>query len=368
MNANFRFAVISDPHIALPHTVWDNPNRFHLVEISIPAFEHILEQLTPLNLDFLLMPGDLTQHGESDNHAWLIHRLSQLPFPVYVVPGNHDIIALDPSSQTIGLEDFPRLYQSFGYGDACHPYYLQEVLPGVQLIGLNSIAFDPSGQQVGMGYLDPEQVSWLEEVLPRVQDQFVMVMVHHNVLEHLPGQTRNPLGRRYMTKNAPKLLKLLHNAGVQLIFTGHLHIQDIAQQQALYEITTGSLVSYPHPYRVIDYFTDSRGRPSLKITSSQVTALPGWPTLQETSRQWMSDRSFPFMMKLLTSPPLNLPTQQAEILALDLKDFWPTISAGDPLFNFPHFPPNPRQYFERFSALDPEGQPQLIDNFATLRL
>ncbi|MDJ0707037.1 MAG: metallophosphoesterase [Leptolyngbyaceae cyanobacterium MO_188.B28] len=368
MNANFRFAVISDPHITLSHTVWDAPNRFHLVEVSIPAFEHILEQLLPLNLNFLLLPGDLTQHGESENHHWLINRLGELPFPVYVVPGNHDIIASDPGPQTIGLKDFPHLYESFGYSDPTQPYYRREIFPGVQLIGLNSIAFDANGHQLGMGYIDAAQLSWLEETLPTIQDQLVMVMVHHNVLEHLPGQTRNPLGRRYMTKNAAKLLKLLHKAGVQLIFTGHLHIQAIAQQQSLYEITTGSLVSYPHPYRVIDCFTDPHGQPSLKVASHQVTALPGWPTLQKTSHQWMSDRSFPFMMKLLTSPPLNLPTQQAERLAPDLKDFWPTIAAGDPLFDFPHFPPAPRQYFERFSALDSEGQPQLIDNHATLRL
>ena len=82
----------------------------------------------------------------------------------------------------------------------------------------------------------------------------------------------------------------------------------------------------------------------------------------------MSDRSFPFMMKLLTSPPLNLPPQQAERLAPELKNFWPTIAAGDALFDFPHFPPAPRQYFERFSALDSEGQPRLIDNCATLKL
>ncbi|MEO0868234.1 MAG: metallophosphoesterase, partial [Cyanobacteria bacterium J06642_11] len=36
-----RFAVVSDLHIALPHTVWDSPARFHLVEVSVPAFEQI---------------------------------------------------------------------------------------------------------------------------------------------------------------------------------------------------------------------------------------------------------------------------------------------------------------------------------------
>lgn len=78
----FRFAIISDPHIALPHTIRQIPNRFHLVEVSIPVFEAILADLAEADLDFLLLPGDLTQHGERENHEWLVNRLRQLPFPV----------------------------------------------------------------------------------------------------------------------------------------------------------------------------------------------------------------------------------------------------------------------------------------------
>jgi 3',5'-cyclic AMP phosphodiesterase CpdA len=67
-------------------------HRFHLVgKLEHSALELILEHLKQQNIDFLLLPGDLTQHGERDNHAWLQERLSQLPFPVYVVPGNHDV-------------------------------------------------------------------------------------------------------------------------------------------------------------------------------------------------------------------------------------------------------------------------------------
>ncbi|MGH2413540.1 MAG: metallophosphoesterase, partial [Microcystaceae cyanobacterium] len=42
MISNFRFAVVSDLHLALSHTIWNHPSRFHLVEVSIPAFESVL--------------------------------------------------------------------------------------------------------------------------------------------------------------------------------------------------------------------------------------------------------------------------------------------------------------------------------------
>ena len=120
---NFRFAVVSDLHIALPHTVWDHTNRFHLVEVSIPALEVTLSHLNQLDLDFLLMPGDLTQHGEPENHTWLAERLAQLPFPVYVIPGNHDVPVAMSDGYSIGLTEFPHYYRKFGYQNPDQLYY-----------------------------------------------------------------------------------------------------------------------------------------------------------------------------------------------------------------------------------------------------
>lgn len=363
---DFRFAVVSDLHIALPDTIWDHPSRFHLVEVSIPAFEIVLQRLERMELDFLLIPGDLTQHGEPANHTWLAERLAKLPYPAYVIPGNHDVPGLLPTAQAIGLSDFPHYYSKFGYHDPSCLYYTQRILPGVRLIGLNSNQFDPQGNQVGR--LDAEQLDWLQQVLTNLEDELVLVMIHHNVVEHLPGQSRHVLGRRYMLENAAVLRPLLQQAGVKLIFTGHLHVQDIACDQGLYDITTGSLVSYPHPYRVLHFYTDNRNQQYLQIESDRVEAVPGWSTLQQTSRQWMGDRSHPFMLKLLTQPPLNLPLLEAEALVPSLRYFWADIADGDALFDFSHFPPAARRYFETFSALSADGSPAFIDNFTTLKL
>lgn len=368
MTLNFQFAVISDPHIALPHTIWDNPQRFHMVEVSIPALEQSLDRLAQLDLDFLLMPGDLTQHGEVDNHAWLSDRLAQLPYPVYVVPGNHDIVTRSPTQIAIGTADFPRYYQKFGYTNPDQIYYTHEILPGVRLIGLNSIAFDSDGTQLSMGYVDDAQLHWLKTVLAEATDEFLIVMIHHNVIEHLPGQARHAMGRRYMLDNASTLLPMLQAAGVKLIFTGHLHVQDIASWQGIYEITTGSLVSYPHPYRVLQIRDETDNSFRLRIETDWITSVPGWDNLQHLSREWMGDRSFPFMMRLLTHPPFSFPIEEAEQLAPYLRYFWADIANGDSLFDFPQFPEKARQYFKRFGAIDSLGEPTFIDNHTTLNL
>jgi 3',5'-cyclic AMP phosphodiesterase CpdA len=368
MSLDFQFAIISDPHIALPQTIWDHPSRFHLVEVSIPALEQVLERLEQFDLDFLLLPGDLTQHGEPENHAWLATRLEQLPYPVYVVPGNHDVVERSPTERSIGLTDFPMYYQKFGYDRAEQLYYSHQILPGVRLIGLNSNYFDTEGKQIGTGRLNEVQLAWLEDVLTGTGEELVLLMIHHNVIEHLPGQAYHSLGRRYMLDNAADLLPLLSAAKVPLIFTGHLHVQDIAYSQGIYEITTGSLISYPHPYRVLHFHQDDQGNQWLQIESDRILSVPDFPDLQSISRNWMGDRSFPFMLKLLSQPPLNLPLSEAESLALDLRYFWADIANGDAIFDFPHFPPHVRRYLNKFSALDERGMPTLIDNQTTLSL
>jgi predicted MPP superfamily phosphohydrolase len=357
---NFRFGVISDLHITLPHTIWDGPNRLHLVEVSIPVFEAILERLAGMDLDFLLLPGDLTQHGEPENHAWVVDRLRQLPYPVYVIPGNHDIPTLEADHQSVGYAEFPSLYREFGYQQTDRHYYSQLIQPGLRLIALNSNTFDASGTQVGR--IDPAQMRWLSDTLDAVQDEYVIVMVHHNVIEHMPGQAQDPLGKRYILENADEFRRVLRSAGVQLVFTGHLHIQNIAQQGDLYDITTGSLVSYPHPYRVMQFATDGLGQQTLRVESDRVESVPDWETLIDYTRDLMHDRSESYMLQLLIGEPWGLSKREAVKLLPHLREFWATFAAGDAQFDLPQLPPLLRTHFERFSSV------QQWDNQATIQL
>jgi 3',5'-cyclic AMP phosphodiesterase CpdA len=365
MIPNFRFAVVSDLHIALPHTIWDHPSRFHLVEVSIPAFESVLEHLTQIDLDFILLPGDLTQHGEPDNHNWLQERLAKLPFPAYVIPGNHDVPVVEANSQSIAAKDFPKYYRKFGY-DNDELYYTRSILPGVRLVALNSNTYDEQGNVKGR--LCEQQLQWLEKVLSQTKNELVLVMIHHNVVEHLPNQSRHPIANRYMLENASELLKVLQRYQVKLVFTGHLHVQDIAEENGVYDITTGSLVSYPHPYRVFEYRRDELGNNRLQILSYRVESLLEYPNLQSYSRAWMGDRSFPFLVKLLTLPPLSLPVSKAEELAPIYRDFWASIAEGDAIFDYPEWTNEVNNYFNTYAAVTKDGYPALIDNNISLFL
>jgi hypothetical protein len=89
----------------------------------------------------------------------------------------------------------------------------------------------------------------------------------------------------------------------------------------------------------------------------------------------MGDRSFPFLIKLLTHSPLNLPLSQAKKLAPSLRDFWATIADGDAVLDYPQFPLEVRRYIQTYSA-SAQSNPAiaagetltLIDNNSTLLL
>ena len=359
---NLRFAIASDLHIALPETIDESATCFHLTQYSIPALESVLQKLEAFDLDFLLLPGDLTQDGEKVNHSWLQRKLESLPFDVYVIPGNHDVPQQQGNSTIIAYQDFPLYYSQCGYQQHTHNLdYTCELAPNLQLIALNSNHFDAEGRQRGL--LKDEQLQWLEENLKTLKNKMVMVMIHHNVIEHIPDQTNHILGKRYMLDNAVQLRSLLKQYGVKFIFTGHLHIQDIANDEQLYEITTGSLITYPHPFRILHLDHNA-----LTIESHQVTTLEQIDNFAGFSQQWMSDRSFPFMIKMLTSPPLNLSFGEAKEYAPHLKDLWSNIAHGDQLLDFPDLPVEVNNYFKQFGAVDDDGNPQLIDNNLEIEL
>jgi hypothetical protein len=170
-----------------------------------------------------------------------------------------------------------------------------------------------------------------------------------------------------MLDNAPALLKILKQAGVNWYLRVTYTFRMWPTMRGL-RYHNGSLVSYPHPYRIFEFRTDEQGQQWLQIESHRVTSVPGWENLPQKSRELMGDRSHPFMLKLLTAEPLNLPLADAEKLVPSLRYFWANIAAGDSLFDFPEFFPEARRYFEAFSAISSDGEPALIDNHTTLLL
>lgn len=210
--------------------------------------------------NYLLLPGDLCENHLED-HLALARKLRAFKkrsgIEVFVLPGNHDIKAVD-SPDGFDLGDFLKIYAPFGYdkalvrraGDAS---YTAELDDTYRLLAIDGCVHGTSDSLV-----TPELFAWVEAQLraAREDGKRLIAMTHFNVLEHymLEGFADGSLcidGHR-------RLATALADGGVKYVFTGHGHANDIAYTQTkqgnkLFDIETGSLITYPLAWREVTF-------------------------------------------------------------------------------------------------------------------
>jgi hypothetical protein len=95
------------------------------------------------------------------------------------------------------------------------------------------------------------------------------------VLEHFPGEAK--YFKEYLLADWDPMAICLTYYNVKCVFTGHFHAQDIVTRQYrggfLFDIETGSLVTYPSPYRIVEITADQK----MLIRTRHVTAIPSHP-------------------------------------------------------------------------------------------
>lgn len=301
-----RFAIFSDPHYFDPalgttgsaFEAYLNNDR-KLLRESPELLQAAITDIVQDSPAFVLVSGDLTKDGEASSHAQVVSYLQQLKaagIQAYVIPGNHDILN-GQSDRYLGdqtervpnvtADEFASLYADFGYNQALQRdpnslSYLAEPTPGLWLLALDSCRYrdnqEGKEETVG-GRFSPATLQWIEDTLAEAarQNKAVIVMMHHGVVPHFSTEAKD-FGD-YLVENYAAVARLFAAYNVRMVFTGHFHAQDISQaiepgNKILYDIETGSLVSYPDPYRLV---TISAAQEAT-ITSKQITAIPSHPT------------------------------------------------------------------------------------------
>jgi UDP-2,3-diacylglucosamine pyrophosphatase LpxH len=297
------FAVLSDPHLYDGETLGTDGEEFQaylaqdhkLLVDSGEILSAAIDALKAKSPDFVLVSGDLTKDGERVNHQLMAEHLAALEnggVAVYVVPGNHDINnphALSYLSRpaeavaTVTPAEFKQIYADFGYDEALYfdensLSYIAEPVKGVWLFALDSCNYADNlgqGSPTIAGAFSDATLTWILERLEeaRTKGKVVFGMMHHGILEHFTGQSvQFP---EYVLQNWQNVARQLADSGLHLLFTGHFHANDIVRydfdDSALFDVETGSLVSYPSPYRMVDFDISNQ---SLAIHTEYVTTIP----------------------------------------------------------------------------------------------
>ena len=279
--ANKKICVLTDIHVMAPSLLEDENNKEwqeylktskSMIDLSVPIFDAIINKIILEKPDLLLIVGDLTKDSEVESHNFVLNKLTkfkQSNIPVYVIPGNHDrgwmqralIFKNDTcvTAETIDNDGFEKLYVNYGYGPDTERYgttlnYLVEPFPGLTLICIDSL-----------------------------------VMMHHMIMPHYYYQ--NNIFELSVPTDYSDIRDKFMQAGIKVVLSGHSHTSDItryvdASGRELYDVGTGSPISYPCDYRVLT-FDDTFSR--LSIVTKSLTTLDGYPDFPSYAKERLKE-------------------------------------------------------------------------------
>jgi 3',5'-cyclic AMP phosphodiesterase CpdA len=224
--------------------------------------------------NILLVTGDLTKDGEKVNHqqfAAYMKDLKNSGIKVYVIPGNHDVLNPDAnkyvgdsaiSIPNITAADFASIYSDCGFSEAIYKdtsslSYIVEPVSGLWIFAMDACRYkENTTSAVTGGKFSTATFNWILSKLAEAKSKNKMVigMLHHGVVEHYTGEAT--LFPDYVVADYKNVSNQLSANGMRYVFTGHYHAQDVTRNtftggNDIYDIETGSLVTYPSPVRIV---------------------------------------------------------------------------------------------------------------------
>lgn len=292
--AQERIMVIADPHV-LPQSVIEQETDFDeymktqrkMLDLSEPIWHALLDTALKYKPNLVLIPGDLTRDGETAAHDTVsagILRLQAAGIRTLVIPGNHDL----PGDNWETL--YPGTFEG-AVKDADSYSFAVEPISGLTVIGI-----DGSDGNASVGKLSDATQAWIRKQADAAagKGNMVIAMTHWQILEHFDQQGTLESACRFT--NADELRDDLMHHGVHLVLTGHFHVNGITTfrdttgltNDSLVEITTGSPITYPCPYR---WLTLSADRKQVAVTTDYVTAVDTIDDLMTYGREWMYEHT-----------------------------------------------------------------------------
>jgi len=275
------FAVLSDVHVMAPNLLKNDGAAFEkylsedrkLLKESPALMEEAVSEIIKQHPTFVLICGDLTKDGEADSHYFLVntflHRFKEAGIKVYVVPGNHDInnphaVSFDKDTtyrvHSLSDKEFVKCYADYGFRDAIARdteslSYATQLNDSLLLIAIDDCRYQDNDFEnnicVTGGRLKPATLKFIKKQSKIAHDKGMRVisMMHHGLVQHWKWQDK--VMPEYLVDQWKKRVRFFSRNNVNIIFTGHFHSQDISKKKDVYDIETGSTVTYPCPYRIV---------------------------------------------------------------------------------------------------------------------
>lgn len=280
----FDFFILADPHF-LSDDLHDNKEAFQrflsfgdkLVHYSNELMNAVIADIRRETPDFLIVTGDLTCNGEMDSHKKLAEKFKEIEeagTEVFVIPGNHDV--LNPMARqffenTIWEADyitkdmFADIYADFGYAESVSRdhgslSYLTSPAEDVWLLMLDSAVYHDNikkNHSEDGGIIRESTLEWIAQCAGQAKehDAKLIAVMHHNLLNH-----SELINQDYTLQNSEEMLELFRRCDISVVFTGHIHLQDIqtavSGEKTIHDVATSCLSVYPNQYGIVNYLPE----------------------------------------------------------------------------------------------------------------
>ena len=270
------FWVISDTHL-IADSLHDHGQAFsqmqktsqgkdlYYQETALSAFVRMAQKKKPTAI---IVTGDVTFNGErvsAEKFAEIFKPLEETQ--LLVLPGNHDIYdgwarEFRGKKQYYAGQISPRMWRnifktsyknavsvddkSLAYSVQLNPNYLL-ILADSNDYGKEEATTAPATA----GFLGREQRRWIKAQLQYASENNLQVIfcMHHNLYVHNPA-----VNKGYVVDDYREMRKLLAQYNVKLVFSGHIHAQNIMLPQdpcPATEVVTASFCSNDQGYGVV---------------------------------------------------------------------------------------------------------------------
>lgn len=312
--AGWKMAILSDIHVMAPELLQEDGPAFQdyvahdrkMLKESPELLKACVEEVLREHPQVVLVTGDLTKDGESVSHRYvaqqLLKPLRDANIPVYVIPGNHDVnnphavVFLKDTvkrTATVSPQEFAECYRDYGYGqalarDAYSLSYVVQLNDSTRLLAIDACKYEENDYDLNTcvtgGRIKPATMDFIRRQVADAEAHGfrVLTMMHHGLIRHWKWQDR--VMGDYLIDDWKKYAKVFADLHLNIVFTGHFHAQDIVSrgkgERTVYDIETGSTVSYPMPYRLIRF----QGK-QMHITTKYIRHIAAYPSAEALEKR-----------------------------------------------------------------------------------
>jgi 3',5'-cyclic AMP phosphodiesterase CpdA len=183
--------------------------------------EGFADDINAQNADLIVASGDFTQIGTKEEFEQAREFLDKLKAPVFAVPGNHDVPAVNI---------FRRFFDPYGLYRRYISPDLEPFLEmgGVALVGMRTSRRARLEWNWGHGTISRGQLEDLEQRFRQASPDATRVIVAHHPLL-FPTQPMVQKTKR--VKRADDALETFASLGVRLVLSGHFHLSYVRKHE-----------------------------------------------------------------------------------------------------------------------------------------